>query len=190
MTQTQQTPEPQSVLAPGIWEIDPVHTNVEFVARHLLSRVRGRFRDFSGQLVIAEDPTRSSVDVTIEAASVDTGNADRDAHLRSPDFLHVERFPTLAFRGTATRPGTEPGHYLVDGDLTIRDVTRPVTLEVEYHGWSDDPWGGQRAAFSAMTEVQRTDFGADWNVVVETGGLLVGKTVRIELEVEAIRKGG
>jgi polyisoprenoid-binding protein YceI len=187
MTQTQDT---QSLIAPGVWEIDPVHTNVEFVARHLLSRVRGRFPAFSGELVVAEDPARSSVDVTIDAAGIDTGSPDRDAHLRSPDFLDVERFPTLSFRSTAVRSDDEPGHYLVDGDLTIRDVTRPVTLDVEYHGWSDDPWGGQRAAFSATTEIQRSDFGADWNVVVETGGLLVGKTVRIELEVEAIRKAG
>jgi polyisoprenoid-binding protein YceI len=187
MTQLQET---QSVLAPGVWEVDPVHTNVEFVARHLLSKVRGRFSTFSGNLTIAEDPAQSSAEVTIDAASLETGSPDRDAHLRSPDFLDVERFPSLSFRSTAVRSADEPGHYLVDGDLTIRDVTRPVTLEAEYHGWSDDPWGGQRAGFSATTEIERADFGAAWNVVVETGRLLVGKTVRIELEVEAVRKTG
>ena len=187
MTQLQET---QAILAPGVWEIDPVHTNVEFVARHLLSKVRGRFATFSGNLTIAEDPAQSMVEVTIDAASLETGSADRDAHLRGGDFLDVERFPSLSFRSSAVRSGDEAGHYLVDGDLTIRDVTRPVTLEVEYHGWSADPWGGQRAGFSATTEIERGDFGASWNVVVETGRLLVGKTVRIELEVEAVRKTG
>jgi polyisoprenoid-binding protein YceI len=185
VTQTQET---QSVLASGMWEIDPAHTNVEFVARHLLSKVRGRFSKFGGNLTIAEDPAESGVEVSIDAGSIETGTPDRDAHLRSPDFLDVERFPSLSFRSTAVRPGDEPGHYLVDGDLTIRDVTRPVTLEAEYLGWSDDPWGGQRAGFSATTEIERADFGASWNLVVETGGLVVGRTVRIELEVEAVRK--
>lgn len=185
MTQTQETP---SVLSPGVWEIDPVHTSVEFVARHLLSKVRGRFPSFRGNITIADDPVQSSVEVTIDAASIETGTPDRDAHLRSPDFLDVERFPSLSFRSTAVRSGDEPGRYLVDGELTIRDVTRPVTLDVENLGWSDDPWGGQRAGFSASAEIERADYGAAWNVVVETGGLLVGKTVRIELEVEAVRK--
>jgi len=187
VTQTQET---QSALAPGVWEIDPAHSSVEFVARHLLSKVRGRFSDFSGNLTIADDPAQSSVEVTIDATSIETGSPDRDAHLRDPDFLDVERFGSLSYRSTEVRPGEQPGHYLVDGDLTIRDVTRPVTLEVEYLGWSDDPWGGQRAGFSATTEIERTDFGASWNLVVETGGLVVGKTVRIELEVEAVRKSG
>jgi polyisoprenoid-binding protein YceI len=183
MTQIQET---QPVLAPGVWEIDPAHSSVEFVARHLLSKTRGRFSDFRGDLAIADDPAQSGVEVTIDAASIETGNPDRDAHLRSADFLDVERFPSLSFRSTAVRSGDEPGHYLVDGDLTIRDVTRPVTLDVEYHGWSDDPLGDQRAGFSANTQIERADFGAGWNVVVETGRLLVGKTVRIELEVEAV----
>jgi polyisoprenoid-binding protein YceI len=183
VTQLQET---QSALAPGVWEIDPAHSNVEFVARHLLSKVRGRFSSFSGDLTIADDPAQSGVEVTIDAARIETGTPDRDAHLRSADFLDVERFPSLSFRSTAVRAGDEPGHYLVDGDLTIRDVTRPVTLDVEYLGWSDDPWGGQRAGFSASTEIDRDEFGANWNVVVETGRLLVGKRVRIELEVEAV----
>ena len=187
MTQTQ---EAQSVLAPGVWEIDPVHTNVEFVARHLLSKVRGRFASFSGNVLIAEDPEQSSVEVTIDAASVETGSPERNAHLRNADFLDVERFPSLSFRSTKLRSGDGPGRYLLDGDLTIRDVTRPVTLDVEYHGWSDDPWGSQRAGFSATTAIERADYGASWNAVVETGGLVVGKTVRIELEVEAVRKAG
>lgn len=187
MTQLQQTRQP--ILA-GVWEIDPVHTDVEFVARHLLAKVRGRFTSFSGKLRIADDPLRSSTEVTIDAASITTGNDDRDAHLKSPDFLDVERFPSLSYRSTGLRAGDEPGRYLLDGELTIRDVTRPVTLDVEYLGWSDDPWGGKRAGFSASTEIQRQDFGASWNVVTESGGLLVGKSVRIELEVEAVLQEG
>jgi polyisoprenoid-binding protein YceI len=188
MTQLHETQH--QILAPGAWEIDPSHSNVEFVARHLLSKVRGRFSGFSGTLTIADQPTESSAEVTIDAGSITTGTDDRDTHLRSADFLDVERYPTLSFRSTAVRAGDEPGRYLVDGDLTIRDVTRPVTLDVEYLGWSDDPWGGKRAGFSATTEITRDDFGASWNVVVESGGLLVGKKVRIELEVEAILQQG
>ena len=188
MTQLQETQH--QLLAPGVWEIDPSHSSVEFVARHLLSKVRGRFSEFSGTLTIADRPTESSAEVTIDAGSITTGTEDRDTHLRSADFLDVERYPTLSFRSTAVRAGDEPGRYLVDGDLTIRDVTRPVTLDVEYLGWSDDPWGGKRAGFSATTEITRDDFGASWNVVVESGGLLVGKKVRIELEVEAVLQPG
>jgi polyisoprenoid-binding protein YceI len=190
MSTTQITRPDQDILSPGVWEIDPAHSNVEFVARHLLSKVRGRFTEFEGSITIDADPSRSSVEAQIQAASIDTHNPDRDAHLRNPDFLDVERFPTLSFRSTAVRPGEEPGRYVVEGDVTIRDVTRPVTLDVEYLGWSDDPWGGKRAGFSASTEIDRDDFGANWNVVLETGGVLLGKTVRIELEIEAVLRSG
>lgn len=180
-----QSPAP-TVLAPGTWDIDRDHSNVEFVARHLLSKVRGRFSEFSGVITVAPDPAGSRVEVTIDAASIDTNHADRDGHLRGTDFLDVERFPALTFVSTAVRERAEPGLYEVDGELTIRDVTRPVTLEAEFLGWSDDPWGGKRAGFSAATEIDREEFGANWNVVLETGGLLLSKTVRIELEVEAV----
>jgi polyisoprenoid-binding protein YceI len=176
----------QGILAPGAWDIDRDHSNVEFVARHLMSRVRGRFTDFDGVIHVDEDPARSSVEVSIDAASIDTLHEDRDAHLRGPEFLDVERFPKLSFRTTRVSPPDEEGRFQVVGELTIRDATRPVTLDVEYLGWSGDPWGGQRAAFSARTEIDRDDFGASWNVVLETGGLLVGKKVQIELEVEAV----
>jgi polyisoprenoid-binding protein YceI len=176
----------QTVVAPGTWDIDRDHSNVEFVARHLLSKVRGRFNEFEGAITVGEDPAESSVEVTIDAASIDTHQPDRDAHLRSGDFLDVEEYPTLHFVSTAVRPSGEDGHFEVDGDLTIRDVTKPVTLDVEFLGWSDDPWSGERAGFSASTEIDRDEFGANYNVVLETGGLLVGKKVRIELEVEAI----
>jgi polyisoprenoid-binding protein YceI len=187
MSQAQPQHDVQPVIAPGVWEIDPAHSNVEFVARHLLSKVRGRFTGFEGAITVADDPNRSSVEATVDAASVDTHNPDRDAHLRSPDFLDVERFPSLSFCSTAVAEDSE-GRYRVDGELTIRDVTRPVTLELEYLGWSDDPWGGKRAGFSAVTEIDRDEFGANYNVVLETGGLLVGKKVRIELEIEAVHQ--
>jgi polyisoprenoid-binding protein YceI len=175
-----------TLLEPGTWDVDRDHSNVEFVARHLLSRVRGRFSDFSGVITVAPEATLSKVEVEIDAASIDTHQPDRDAHLRSPDFLDAEQFPKLAFASTSVRERSEPGRYEVDGDLTIRGVTKPVTLDVEFLGWSDDPWGGKRAGFSAATEIDRHDFGANWNLVVETGGVVVGKKVQIELEVEAI----
>jgi polyisoprenoid-binding protein YceI len=170
----------------GDWELDPVHTSAQFVARHLMvSKVRGKFTDVSGTIHIAEDPTESSVEVKIDPASVETGDEQRDAHLRSPDFLDVERYPEITFRSRSVE-GSSPSHFLVHGELTVHGVTRPVTLEAEYHGVTADPWGGRRAGFSATTEVDREDFGLTWNVAIEAGGFVVGKKVRLELEVEAV----
>jgi polyisoprenoid-binding protein YceI len=173
-------------LAPGLWTIDPDHSNVEFVARHLFSRVRGRFTDVTGVITVDPDPARCSVEVTIRAASIDTNHEERDAHLRSPDFLDADRFPVISFTSTEVGPLDASDSFRVDGDLTIRDVTRPVVLAADYLGWAPDPWGGSRAGFSARTEIDRDEFGARWNVVLESGGLLVGRTVQIELEIEAI----
>ncbi len=172
----------------GTYEIDPAHSVVEFQVRHLgLAKVRGRFNTFSGTIEIGDDPTESRVDVTIEAASIDTRDEQRDAHLRSPDFLDVENHPTLEFRSTTVRlDGDDPR---VEGLLTVRGVTRPVTLDVEFEGATPDPWGNERIGVSATTDVNREDFGLTWNQALETGGWLVGKSVRIELSVEAIRKG-
>jgi polyisoprenoid-binding protein YceI len=183
--------EPQSTMAspllvPGVWDIDPGHSSVEFVARHLFSRVRGRFTEFGGTIEVKPDLAQSSAVVTIQAQSIDTNHEERDEHLRNRDFLDVERFPTLAFRSSGVRGFDGKGALRLAGDLTIRDVTRPVTLDVEYLGWSDDPWGGKRAGFSARAEIDRDDFGANWNVVLETGGLLVGRRVLVEVEIEAL----
>ncbi len=183
MSQLQST-SATPILVPGVWDIDPGHSSVEFVTRHLLSRVRGRFTDFAGTIEVGANPADSAAEVTIQAASIDTNHEERDAHLRNPDFLDVERYPTVAFRSSRVR--LFDGTLRLDGDLTIRDVTKPVSLEVEYLGWSDDPWGGKRGAFSARTEVNRDDFGVNWNIALETGGLLVGKRVQIELEIEAV----
>jgi polyisoprenoid-binding protein YceI len=172
----------------GRYAIDPTHTNVAFVAKHLMvSKVRGRFGDFEGTIVIAEEPLDSSVAVTIQAASIDSRTPDRDAHLRSADFLDVETFPTLAFRSIAVRHlgGDE---FEVAGELTVKGVTRPVTLAMTVDGMVVDPWGGQRLAFTAHTEVDREDWGLTWNVALETGGVLVSKKVKIEIEGEAVRQ--
>ena len=170
------------------WQLDPAHTHVEFSVKHLMiARVKGRFAGVTGTVALGGDPADSSVDVVIDAASVDTREAKRDAHLRSADFFDVERFPTIAFRSREVRP-TGAGDFSVVGDLTIRDVTRDVTLEVTDEGRGTDPWGGERAGFSATTEIDRRDFGLTWNQALEAGGVLVGNEIRIALEVELVKQ--
>ena len=169
----------------GRWEIDRSHSSVEFTVRHLMvSKVRGRFGGFSGSVHVADAPEDSSVEVVIDAASIDTRDSGRDEHLRSPDFLDVTAHPALAFRSTAVRPAGK--QWQVDGELTVRGVTRPVTLDVELHGVVTNPWGKQVAGFTATTELDRDEFGLTWNQALETGGVLVGRKVRIELSVEAV----
>lgn len=179
----------QDVTVPeaGTYEIDPSHSVVEFVVRHLgLAKVRGRFNEFTGVIEVGEDPTESRVDVTIQAGGIDTRDARRDEHLRTSDFLDVENHPTLEFHSTSV--SRQGGDWRVEGDLTIRGVTRPVTLDLEFEGAMQDPWGLTRIGCSATTEVDREDFGLTWNQALESGGFLVGKQVRIELSVEATRK--
>ena len=170
----------------GTYDLDQAHTSVEFIARHLMiSKVRGRFADFSGSVHIAEVPEESSVEVTIDASSVDTSQEQRDAHLRSGDFLDVEKYPTLRFKSTSVALEGD-NQWKVTGDLTVRDATRPVVLDVEFEGANTTPWGTQAVAFSASTEIDRDEFGLTYNQALETGGVVVGKKVRIELNVEAI----
>ena len=170
------------------WQLDPAHTHVEFSVKHLmLARVKGRFAGVTGTVEMGADPSASTVDVVIGAASIDTREAKRDAHLRSADFFDVERFPTIAFRSRDVRP-TGAGDFSVVGDLTIRDVTREVTLEVTDEGRGTDPWGGERAGFSATAEIDRRDFGLTWNQALEAGGVLVGNEIRISLEVELVKQ--
>jgi len=178
--------EAHEVPAAGNWNIDRSHTSVEFVARHLMiAKVRGRFTDVAGTIEIGDAPEQSSAHVTIQAASISTGDEARDAHLRSPDFLDVERFPTLEFHSITVK--NEGSQWLLAGDLTIRDVTRPVVLEVEFDGAAADPWGNSKIAFSATTQVNREDFGLTWNAPLEAGGVVVGPKVRIDLNVEAVK---
>lgn len=174
------------------WQIDPAHTSVEFAVKHMMfTTVRGRFKDVSGTIVADEEnPENSRVEVEIGAGSIDTGVADRDAHLRSGDFLDAESHPTLTFRsrrieGAIDREGKS---FRVIGDLSIRGTTMEVTLDATYDGRGKDPWGGERAGFTAKTEIDRRDWGLKWNQALETGGILVGNSVKIELEVQAVRQ--
>ena len=170
------------------WNIDAAHSGVHFSIRHMvISKVRGRFAKYAGSIDLDDaDLARSTVQVTIDAASIDTGVADRDTHLRSADFFDVEKFPELRFRSRKIEKVAE-GRYRVLGDLTIRDVTREVTLDVGYGGQATDPWGNVRAGFVAKTSLDRKDFGLTWNQVLEAGGILVGERVDIDLEIEAVR---
>lgn len=175
-----------NVPQPGTYSIDPAHSSVEFVARHLMvSRVRGRFGEFSGTVTIAEVPEESHVEVTINPASVSTGDPNRDAHLRSPDFFEAETYPEWTFASTKVEhAGGE--HWKVTGDLTIHGVTKPVDLDVEFAGASPTPWGTKAIGFTASTDIDREEWGLTWNAAVETGGVVVSKRIRIELEVEAV----
>ncbi|MBI2940472.1 MAG: polyisoprenoid-binding protein [Chloroflexi bacterium] len=171
------------------WTIDPAHTQVEFAVRHMMvTTVRGRFATFSGSVRADEaDPARSSVEVTIDASSIDTREAQRDGHLRSPDFLDAEQFPTLAFRSRRVE-ALGGDRYRVVGDLTIRDITREAVLDTTFEGRAKDPWGGERAGFSARTSFDRRNYGLTWNIPLEAGGIVVGNEVKISLEVELVRQ--
>jgi polyisoprenoid-binding protein YceI len=174
-----------SVPRAGSYQIDTAHSTVEFVARHMMvSKVRGRFNVFSGTVTIAEVPEESHVEVTIDAASVSTGEPNRDNHLRSADFFDVETYPTLQFRSTKVEHH-KGENWKVEGDLTLHGVTKAVVLEVEFAGASPTPWGTNAIGFTASTEVDREDWGLTWNAALETGGVVVGKKVRLELEIEA-----
>jgi polyisoprenoid-binding protein YceI len=176
------------VPAVGTYVLDPSHSSVSFSVRHLMvSKTKGRFADFSGTVTIAEDPLESSVEVEIAAASVDTRDATRDGHLTSPDFFDAEAFPTISYRSTKVTPAGK-GTWTVDGDLTVRGTTVSVPLEVSFEGGAKDPWGGSRLGFTARTELDREAFGLTWNQALETGGVLVGKQVKIDIEAEAIQQ--
>ncbi len=171
-----------------IYSIDKAHSEATFQVRHLLTKVRGHFSDFDGTIEYDEqDPERSSVNVAIQASSIDTSERDRDTHLRSADFFEVEKFPTLTFTSAAiTRKGSDG--FGVAGDLTIRGVTRAVTFDVTFLGKAKDPWGNERIAFEAETTINRKDYGLLWNAALETGGFLVGDEVKISLSVQAVPK--
>jgi polyisoprenoid-binding protein YceI len=174
------------VPAPGTYTFDAAHTAVGFWARHLMvSKVRGAFEGFSGEIEIGDTPETSRLDVTIDAASINTNNEMRDGHLRSPDFLDVERFPHLRYRSTKVERVGERD-LRIEGDLTIRDVTLPVTLDAEFVGLATDHVGNPHAGFSATAELDREAFGMVWNQTLEAGGVLVGNKVKIELELELV----
>lgn len=169
------------------WTLDPTHSAIEFSAKHMMiTTVKGRFADFTGTVTQAGDsPAGARVDVVIKAASIDTRTEQRDGHLRSADFLDVEQFPEITFRSTAVSGSRE--RFTLTGDLTIRGVTRPVSLDVTFEGEGQDPWGGRRMGFSASGKIDRREFGLVWNQALETGGLLVSNDIKLQIEAQFIR---
>lgn len=173
--------------ANNLWTVDPVHSNVEFAVRHLMiATVKGRFADVKGNIDLdLANPATARVDVTIGVESIDTRNADRDAHLRSADFFDAERFPEMRYVSRSVKVLPD-GSFRVEGDLTIRGVTRDVPLVATLEGTGGDPWGGQRAGFSATGKLNRGDFGLHWNKVLEAGGVAVGEEVKLVIEAELV----
>jgi polyisoprenoid-binding protein YceI len=174
--------------AAGAYALDQSHSHVSFSARHLMvTKVRGRFPVTAGHLDIAEDPTQSSVVATIDVAAVDSGDPKRDEHLRSADFFDAEQYPTVTFRSTRVNDHGD-GEFTLDGELTVRDTTHPVTLKGEYLGSQASPWGDTRVGFTAETEINRKDWGLSWNVALETGGVLVGDKIKLTIDAEWVKE--
>lgn len=173
-------------LTPGTWNVDPTHSSLTFVVRHLMvSKVRGRFGAFAGTATINEEKLLSSVTATAEVASIDTSDAGRDEHLKSADFFDVASFPTIGFKSTKiTGSGSD---YTLLADLTIKGVTKSVAFDLEFDGVGQDPWGNTKAGFSAEAEINRKDWGLEWNVALETGGVLVGEKVKLSLDIQLVK---
>jgi polyisoprenoid-binding protein YceI len=183
MTMTQTGAIPGYVA--GTWSIDPIHSEVGFSVRHMMvSKVRGKFTKFSGEIVTGEDILGSSVTAEIDLASIDTGAEQRDGHLRSPDFFDTDNHPVMTYQATGLRAGGDD--YVLDGELTLKGVTKNVPLTLELNGFGPDAYGGTRAGFTATGEINRQDFGVNWNAAMETGGLVVSDKVSIHLEIEAV----
>lgn len=171
------------------WQIDSAHSHINFTVRHMMiSKVRGSFETFSGSVNFDEDtPTNTTVDISIDATSINTREDQRDGHLRSPDFLNADEFPTLTFKSSNVEQVDAENGKLY-GDLTIRGVSKPVVLDVEYAGQAKSPWGTTSAGFSAKTSIDRTEWGLTWNQALETGGILVGDKITIEIELEIVKQ--
>ena len=181
---TTRTIDNRLVPAAGTWMIDPTHTTIAAVARHLMvTKVRGHFASFSGTIQVAESPGDSTVEITMDTASITTGTEDRDTHLRSADFLNAEEYPTLTFRSTSVEATGDK--WKLTGDLTIRDITNPIVLDLEFLGVADDPWGNAKAAFEASAELERKNWDLTWNVPLAQGGVLVSDKFKIEIEAQA-----
>ncbi|GAB6951395.1 YceI family protein [Corynebacterium simulans] len=172
----------------GTYAIDPAHSTIGFVARHaMVTKTRGKFDEFEGTITVAENIADSKAEATIKAASINTGNEDRDSHVKGDDFFSVEQYPELTFSATSFDVD-ETGNGTVTGDLTIKGTTKPVTLNVEAEGLAEDPFGNTRFGFEATTKINRTDFGIDFNAPLKTGGVLVSEEIKIELEISAIKQ--
>ena len=172
----------------GTYAIDPAHSTIGFVARHaMVTKTCGKFDEFEGTITVAENIADSKAEATIKAASINTGNEDRDAHVKGDDFLSAEQYPELTFSATSFDVD-ETGNGTVTGDLTIKGTTKPVTLNVEAEGLAEDPFGNTRFGFEATTKINRTDFGIDFNAPLKTGGVLVSEEIKIELEISAIKQ--
>jgi polyisoprenoid-binding protein YceI len=169
------------------WKLDPTHSTVEFSAKHLMiTTVKGRIVDIEGTIYTNEnDPKSSSVEATLKTASIDTRTDQRDQHLRSADFLNVEQYPEIKFKSTRIEGGKQ--EFKLTGDLTIRDVTRPITLDVTFEGQTKDPWGGERVGFSASGKIDRREFGLTWNQLLEAGGVAIGNEIKLSLDIQAVR---
>jgi polyisoprenoid-binding protein YceI len=168
------------------WNIDPIHSEVGFSVRHMMvSKVRGRFTTFSGQLVTGENPTDSSVTAEIDLSSINTGQEQRDEHIKSADFFEVETFPTMSYKSTGIR--VEDGEYVIDGDLTLKGVTKSVPLRLELNGFGPDPYGGIRAGFTATGELNRRDFNVNFTAPMQNGGVVVADKIQLHLEIEAVK---
>jgi polyisoprenoid-binding protein YceI len=186
MTSTQTTSAALDALTPGTWTVDASHSRVGFVVRHLMvAKVRGHFAEFEGTITIGDDRLLSSVEATVQAASIDTNDAGRDGHLKGADFFDVEQFPIWTLRSTGVEPAGRD--FRLSGELTIHGVTRPVVFELEFDGVATDPWGNTKAGFTAETEISRKDFGLDWNTALEAGGVVVSDKVKLQLEIEALK---
>jgi polyisoprenoid-binding protein YceI len=169
----------------GTWVIDPIHSEIGFTVRHLMvSKVRGRFEKFEGQIITGEDILDTRATVTVDLTSINTGNEDRDNDLRSANYLEVDKHPTMTYRSTGLKPDGDA--YIAEGELTIRETTRPLQLRVEFHGIGTDPWGGTRAGLSATGEINRKDFGVSFDMPMEGGGLVVGEKIQLDLDIEAV----
>jgi polyisoprenoid-binding protein YceI len=170
----------------GTWNIDPIHSEVGFSVRHMMvSKVRGRFTAFSGQIITADDPTKSSATAEIDLSSINTGQEQRDAHIKSADFFEVETYPTMTYKSTGVR--VEDGEYILDGDLTLKGITKSVPLHLELNGFGPDPYGGVRAGFTATGEINRSDFNVSFNAPLQNGGVVVGEKITLQLEIEAVK---
>ncbi len=173
----------------GTWSIDPSHSEIGFSVRHLMvSKVKGRFDTFEGTITIADEPASSSVNISVDMASIDTRDENRDGHLRSPDFFETDKFPKMTFVSTEVRPKGD--NFIVVGDLTVHGVTKPLELTVEFNGAGADPWGGKRIGFTADGEISRKAWGIDIDMPLEGGGVVVGDKIKLTLEVEAVLQAG